>query len=248
MPFTFSHPALILPLLRLPYVSVSGLIAGSMAPDFEYFLRMTLVGRHGHTLPGLFYFDLPMSLIMVFVYHLLVKIPLVHNLPPFLNRRLRKFNAFQWLPYFKKNWIVVIISILIGSGSHIFWDGFTHNGGYFVEQFPELHNQIYFFGNDHPTWHVLQHISTGIGLIIVIAVIMKLKKDSVSDPVQSRFWLYFFSLAVLFFTVRIAYYTIDIKIGHVVVIAIAATLYSLILASLTVRRKYYPIGHDSSGT
>jgi hypothetical protein len=248
LPFTFSHPALILPILRLPYISVSGLIAGSMTPDFEYFLRMTLGGRHGHTLPGLFYFDLPVGLILIFVYHLLVKIPLVHNLPPFLNRRLRKFNSFQWLPYFKKNWVVVIASILIGAGSHIFWDSFTHNSGFFVERFPGLRLQVYFFGEDHPVWHVLQHLSSAVGLIVITVWLMKFKKDSTCDPVQRKFWIYFLSLMIIIFTVRMAYYSIEIKIGHVVVIFIAAALYSLILTSLTVRSKYYPINRDSIGT
>ncbi|WP_240482010.1 DUF4184 family protein [Flavobacterium psychrophilum] len=39
MPFTFSHPAIILPLRYLPrqWFSLTGLIIGSLTPDFEYF-------------------------------------------------------------------------------------------------------------------------------------------------------------------------------------------------------------------
>ncbi|WP_262496247.1 DUF4184 family protein [Flavobacterium piscis] len=39
MPFTFSHPAIILPLKYLPknWISLTGLIIGSLTPDFEYF-------------------------------------------------------------------------------------------------------------------------------------------------------------------------------------------------------------------
>lgn len=37
MPFTLSHPAAVLPLLRPPFVPVA-LVAGAMAPDVPYFL------------------------------------------------------------------------------------------------------------------------------------------------------------------------------------------------------------------
>jgi hypothetical protein len=42
MPFTFAHPAIVLPLKHLPkrWYSLTGLIIGSMTPDFEYFIRM----------------------------------------------------------------------------------------------------------------------------------------------------------------------------------------------------------------
>ena len=42
MPFTFSHPAVILPATYLDkkYYCLSALIIGSMTPDFEYFIRM----------------------------------------------------------------------------------------------------------------------------------------------------------------------------------------------------------------
>jgi hypothetical protein len=210
-----------------------------MAPDFEYFLRMSLEGRHGHTLPGLFYFDLPMGLAMVFVYHLLVKRPMVSNLPAFMNRRLRRYSTFDWLPYFKMNWFIVILSILFGAASHIFWDAFTHNSGYFATHIQVLRTPVFFFGKDYPIYHMLQHISTGIGLIIVITVLMKLEKEEESDPVQRYWWITLIAFSILIFSVRIAYYNLEVKIGHVVVMAIAAVLFSLILSSLLVRRRYY---------
>ena len=65
MPFTFSHPAIVLPLLKLSpkYISASAVIIGSMAPDFEYFIRMRLQQVHGHNLAGAFFFDLPVAII-----------------------------------------------------------------------------------------------------------------------------------------------------------------------------------------
>ena len=53
MPFTPAHTALVLPFIQKRYLSATGLIAGSVAPDFEYFFKMSTNGVHGHTIPGL---------------------------------------------------------------------------------------------------------------------------------------------------------------------------------------------------
>ena len=42
MPFTLSHPAAVLPLLRRPF-SAAALVAGALAPDLPYFARSTPV-------------------------------------------------------------------------------------------------------------------------------------------------------------------------------------------------------------
>lgn len=58
MPFTFSHPAIILPFKYLPnrWISMTGLIIGSLTPDFEYFIRMKIESYYSHTNAGLFLF------------------------------------------------------------------------------------------------------------------------------------------------------------------------------------------------
>jgi len=89
MPFTFSHPAIVLPLtFKRLKLSATALIIGSMVPDFEYFIRMTDHSRYSHTIAGLFWFDLPMGLLICFVYHGVVKDQLFNNLPPFLKQRV----------------------------------------------------------------------------------------------------------------------------------------------------------------
>jgi hypothetical protein len=84
MPFTFSHPAIILPFLKSRkknLFSATGLIVGSIIPDFEYFLTLSVERRFGHTINGIFYFDLPCALFICFIFHGLIKKPLLNNLP-----------------------------------------------------------------------------------------------------------------------------------------------------------------------
>jgi hypothetical protein len=51
MPFTASHPAIILPLIYLPgkWISLTGLVIGSMTPDFEYFERMSVQSDYSYS-------------------------------------------------------------------------------------------------------------------------------------------------------------------------------------------------------
>jgi hypothetical protein len=89
MPFTFSHPALILRLTRLPkrWVSATGLVLGSIIPDLEKFLKMNDGNTFSHTFPGMFWFDLPLAILLSFVFHRAVRDSLIDNLPAFLQAR-----------------------------------------------------------------------------------------------------------------------------------------------------------------
>jgi len=135
MPFTFSHPAIVLPATLLPKrtYSLTGLIIGSITPDFEYFIRMKDFARYSHTWSGIFWFDLPLGIILAFIYHQIVRDSLLANLPTSIQIRLSQYSKFNWLKYFKRNWMLVIISLIMGSFSHLFWDSFTHSNGYFYE-------------------------------------------------------------------------------------------------------------------
>jgi hypothetical protein len=56
MPFTFAHPAVVLPGGYLPkqWLSLTGLVVGSRTPDFEYFFRWRVLSLYSHTLAGIF--------------------------------------------------------------------------------------------------------------------------------------------------------------------------------------------------
>ena len=99
MPFTFSHPAIVLPFNYLPksWISLTGLVAGSIAPDFEYFLRLEVKSLHSHTLVGLFSFNLPMALLLCFVFHQVVKKTLFKYLPVWFKKRFYRYDNFE--PY-----------------------------------------------------------------------------------------------------------------------------------------------------
>lgn len=87
MPFTPSHIAAVLPFDQSKKLSITALVIGSMAPDFEFFFQMREVENIGHHWYGIFLFDLPITLLLSFVYHIYLKKSFVVNLPDYFRKR-----------------------------------------------------------------------------------------------------------------------------------------------------------------
>lgn len=240
MPFTFSHPAIVLPLRILPrqWFSMTGLVIGSLTPDFEYFIRMRVQSNYSHTIYGLFWFDLPLGLLLAFIFHNIVRDNLFNNLPTILKSRLLKFSEFDWNSYFKKKWLIVFISVLIGAFSHMFWDSFTHDNGYFVRTIPALTNTVDFFGKQIPTFKILQHSSTLLGGILMIFILFKLPANkNVHGQLNLKYWFIFTALTLVIISIRLLS-GLNYKLyGHLIVTAISACLISFTLTPILTGRK-----------
>lgn len=137
MPFTLVHPAVAAPLARRGLI-LSAVAIGSMAPDFEYYLRLSFATRWAHTVAAIPIFTLPASLIGLWVFHNLLKAALIRLLPPAHRRRLACFDApFTFGPW--RHFLLVVLSCLAGIGTHLLFDAFTHEEGYVAQQWPLLH-------------------------------------------------------------------------------------------------------------
>ncbi|MEJ8802155.1 DUF4184 family protein [Pontibacter sp. H249] len=235
MPFTFSHPAAVLPLTLLPrqWYSLTGLVIGSMVPDFEYFLRMRVRSEYSHTIGGLFWFDLPLAILLAFVFHHLVRNPLIDNSPRFIISRVESYRGFDFTTYFKRKWLVVIASILVGAASHLLWDSFTHEHGFFVDAIPSLSSSILIGSWQLPVYKVLQHSSTVVGgFLIVLAVWMLPENKRVEEAVSISYWCMVFTITVLVVAIRLLS-GLDYRLyGHVIATGIAAFFMALVLTPL----------------
>ncbi|SFI84571.1 DUF4184 family protein [Myroides guanonis] len=238
MPFTFTHPAIVLPLTFLPrkWYSLTGLVVGSLTPDFEYFLRMRIESNYSHTLSGLFWFDLPLGILLTFIFHNIVRDNLYDNLPFIFSSRLIKFKEFNWNNYFNKNWFVVVISVLIGASSHIFWDSFTHDTGFFVQEISILASSIELFGKRIPILKILQHTSSLIGGGVIIFSLLKIPSNkNVKTQPHKKYWGILITLTLVIIGIRLLS-GLDYRLyGHVIVTAISAGLTSLILTSCIIK-------------
>ncbi len=161
MPNPIAHPAAAIPFTRLKLV-FSALVIGSIAPDLGYFVR----GGESdfmYTLAGLFYFDVPAGLVALWLFDFLAKWPLISLLPIGLQRRLfdpaQRFSFGPW-----KRFGTILLSLLVGSITHIVWDSFTHKNGWMVERFGLLSADI----KGTPVYSILQNLSTFVGIALLI--------------------------------------------------------------------------------
>jgi hypothetical protein len=84
MPFTLAHVVLARPLWRAVgrQLPLSGIAVGSVAPDLEYLAHLDTERTIGHLLHGVFLLDLPLALVLLALWHGLIKRPLAALVSP----------------------------------------------------------------------------------------------------------------------------------------------------------------------
>ena len=130
MPFTFSHPAAILPLLPLRLVP-SALVIGSMTPDLPYYVPgQPISSADTHAAGGIIGLDLALGALVFAVWHVLLAPTLVALAPAALRDRLAPD-----LPVPARRYVggpvavaLVLVSLAAGAATHVLWDAFTHPG------------------------------------------------------------------------------------------------------------------------
>jgi hypothetical protein len=141
MPHTFAHPFFAAPLKRLmPHtLRTSGLVLGSMAPDFEYFAAMEPYRTIGHTFAGFFFIHLPLCSAAALVMGRLL-LPTLPLLLPSCGGLDRFAERLSMRPLRTAgDWLAFIASLFIGFLTHLFMDGWTHGHTVFTNRFAWLH-------------------------------------------------------------------------------------------------------------
>ncbi|MEF3352966.1 DUF4184 family protein [Paenibacillus sp. GYB006] len=247
MPLTFAHPAAVLPFVRnKTYLHFPALVLGSMAPDFEYFLRGRPSGEIGHTINGFMTLNLFLVILTYLVYRYIVYPPLFSNLPsdvqgiltsPSKSEHPRKPRVIQFL--------VFVYSAWLGMATHVIWDSFTHQGGFMVLRWSLLQETLSISTYDLPVYKILQHGSTLFGLtIIFLFSLSRLWKHRNEVPISayildfnSRKWRYWLSLGVLMVLIFVLWMVIDplslSEYGVLVVRVIDSVILGFLFVSLT---------------
>ena len=227
MPFTFSHPAIILPFIKNKKASATALIVGAMSPDFEYFFRMKMQSEISHTFLGIFLIDFPLGFIVIFAFHGLIKKQFIKNSPIFIQQRLQELKEFDWFQYFKTNVWIVLISFFVGAVSHIFWDSFTHWDGYFVQRFAVLNFEIYTI----PVYKMAQHLSSIIGLGIIASYFFKLPVNKTNiNTIDMKYWYLIAFTSVVIIGIRFYFGTHMDQIGNAIVSVVSSIIIAFSLS------------------
>lgn len=190
MPFTVSHAVVGPPLARLTggRLPVSALVIGAMAPDLEYLVFLETRRTIGHTPLGILLLCLPVSLLLLGLWHGTVKRPLARLLPG----RWAHLGAALDRPFPFATWgqrAQVAVAVLAGALSHVAWDSFTHDGGLGVAAVPQLRALVP--GTGLAGYALLQHAGgvmglAGLGLAVVLWARQQPRQHVYLPPVRHR--------------------------------------------------------------
>jgi len=166
VPFTFAHPAAVVPLLRPlgRHAVLSALVIGSIAPDFSYYVPFAMSRSRSHDLWGLFWFCMPMGAAAYALFHGLLAAPLADLLPAGLRARCRAVADARVAPALA----AIAISLFVGAATHVAWDAFTHAGAPIVRVSRALRFHLTTIsGYPVSVYTILQHVSTVVGMALV---------------------------------------------------------------------------------
>jgi hypothetical protein len=146
---------------------MSALIVGSFAPDFAYFFFLSPRGLGAHSIHGMFLYDLPLALVALWLFHMFVKQPFTMILPKGFRARLNpRENGFAFWP--PARLAMILVSILVGTATHLLWDSFTHPFYWPYRHLSFLRLPVYLPVEGHVhVYKVLQDGSSLFGLVIV---------------------------------------------------------------------------------
>ncbi|PTH84814.1 DUF4184 domain-containing protein [Streptomyces sp. A244] len=191
MPFTLSHAAAVLPVVRTdgtgrgPLVPAV-LVAGSFAPDMTYYAASVLSGamKFGdvtHALPGVFTVDVLIAWALVGLW-LLVREPLVALLPRARQGRVAALLRCgvpreRMRPSLVARWYV---SAVLGALTHVVWDAFTHLDRWGMRLFPVLGREV----AGSPLYWYLQYGGSAVAAVVIAVFVARaLRHTPVREPV-----------------------------------------------------------------
>lgn len=239
MPITPAHATAAWPLRKIaPRLPLSALIIGAMSPDYEYFLRLAPITRLAHTPAGLVFFCLPISLVAWLVFRRVVRPALLELLPPGLAASLG---------FSSSSWPLAFAAVTLGTLSHVFWDGFTHQSDWAVSLWPVLRTQPLPGLVPLPWYRLLQYGSSIAGSLALAAwatawIASRPARDRVWSPGQQArtirvvAWILFVSAGCgVADSVAGSRHTFAINLGRAAVGAMAGCVLAVLVFSLTRR-------------
>jgi len=146
---------------------MSALVMGCFVPDFPYLISLAPRMFYGHTFGGVFLLDLPLALVSLWLFHAFIKRPMLMFLPDGFRRRLKtSVNSFAFWP--SERLSLIILSILIGTATHLVWDAFTHDNSWIYTRWALLgmHVRLPAVGETQ-MYKLFEYGSSVFGLLVV---------------------------------------------------------------------------------
>jgi hypothetical protein len=182
MPFTLAHPAAVLPLRGLTrYLRAAPLIIGSIVPDVPYFLP----GSLHRDLPETHHFRDSYTVCLLLGFGMLAVVYVLRRpLTALLSARARWLCLNALAPFGRSSaeWLYAAAALLLGIWSHLLWDSFTHTDGWAVRRVSALRAPVSVLGHEETVAHVLQYLSSVLGLLVLIVWYLHLPVPASARP------------------------------------------------------------------
>jgi hypothetical protein len=166
VPFTFAHPAAVLPLRG--FLWFPGLAVGSVAPDVAYYLPVPGGAKATHSIIGVLGVNLLLGMLLLAVGRVALA-PLLavasagwraRVAPPGLLARLQSWRTR----------LVTAVSLIVGAATHLGWDAVTHTDGAAVRHWPVLRVSVV---GPHRLYNVIGYVSSFGGLLLLGIVALR---------------------------------------------------------------------------
>ena len=165
------------------WLNVEALFIGTMLPDLPYFLYSgAKIAKHSHQWMGLLEYCLPWGLLVFALWYWLLKPAAIALIQPWraikglerhtiqspipqypfglwLAARVHKYGIF---------WLKVVLGLLLGSITHLLWDGTTHPDGFIAIQLGLQYPVTIAYLGDIPMARFLQYVTSIFALILLI--------------------------------------------------------------------------------
>ncbi|MFD3156871.1 DUF4184 family protein [Haloimpatiens sp. FM7330] len=241
MSFTLAHPAAVV-FMKNKYFNLSGLILGSMAPDFIYFILFNPSSNFGHTILGFMLLNIPLCFLLNFIYYKYIKDSFILNLPMCISK------DYTWLIDIKngvtnvKEAVIFTYSSVIGMMTHVFWDSFTHKTGYFVLKLNFLRDNINLLGHKIYIYKIAQHGGTLLGFVIILIFLHKIRKRGLilKVPLRSKVMYHVTAVLIEIILMFFIYITFNdsFSMGRIVVTFINGLFLGYLISSIMYKNTF----------
>jgi hypothetical protein len=176
-----------------------------MTPDLGYYFRRFDIASFAHTILGSFAVCLPAGICLLLVFYLVRKS--VCFILPTPHREALAHLCATPPKMGTERLMMAMLCLLIGAWSHILWDSFTHESGWFVQRIAWLQAVVFTVGSaSFRASYLLQQFSSAAGaVILIIAYLVWLHRhrstqvgEPGSDVWRYLLWAGIISIALLF--------------------------------------------------
>lgn len=216
------------------WFSGTALVAGSLAPDFEYFFNINLTGSH---ILDLFVFHLPATVFLsvIFVFTAAV---LASHLPSPLDIKYSFLEKIRLSSLYRKRGLVFLFSSILGIISHLVLDETLHPTGIKFGISENWLNEVLLKGSlNIQRYILLERILSAFLLLVVLYFLVTVKNDqpaksTISAKQKWWFWTTIFLSWLIFTFYKVETSDFSISLNSIAVTMTSAFLLSILLISV----------------